>query len=159
MKRTLLAVFILFLLAVGCGNDSTSPTMNTTPTSYKITATTNWFVTSPDVDLSKFSSAHIVVTYTSNVPDDCVFNSSPQFQLWSDPDVYDFPSEGAVTINSEPASTVSPGDTFSYDLTLDLTNLPPGQDHIGMRPKENNLYGNLGPPRSTVFSSDVTFTP
>jgi hypothetical protein len=124
-----------------------------------MTAATNWFVTSPDVDLSMFSSAHILVTYTSDVADDCVFNSSPQFQLWSDPDVYDFPAEGAVTINAEPTGTVSPGNTFSYDLTLDLTNLPANQVHIAMRPNEDNLFGNLGPAKASVFSSEVTFTP
>jgi hypothetical protein len=159
VKRTLLFVFSLILLAVGCGDDSTSPTTNNTPTNYEMTATTSWFITSPDVDLSKFSSAHIVVSFTSNTSDDCLFNSSPQFQLWSNPDTYDFLAEGAVTINSEPSGTVSPGNIFSYDLTLDLTNLPPNQDHIAMRPNEDNLYGNLGPSKASVSSSDVSFTP
>jgi len=88
-----------------------------------------------------------------------MFSSSPQFQLWSDPDVYDFVAENAVTINSEPSGTVSPGNNFSFDLTVDLTNIPDNQTHIAIRPKEDNAFGNLGPSKSSVISSEAKFIP
>ena len=90
---------------------------------------------------------------------DMTFNASPQFQLWSSPDSYDFIGAGDVTINSEPSGTVPPGSDYSYDLTVDLTNIPANQVHLALRPVDNNLFGSIGPTYSSVVSSTVTFTP
>ena len=60
-----------------------------------------------------------------------------------DPDVYDFVTAGDVTIISEPSGTVAPGATYSYDLTVDLSNVPANQTHIALRPVDNNLFGTI----------------
>jgi hypothetical protein len=117
----------------------------------------NWFVTSPDVDLSQFSSVELSVTFTNDTGN-LTFDSSPHFQLWSDPDVFGFIAEGDVTINSEPSGVISPGNAFSYDLTVDLSNIPADQMHIAIRPR-SDTNGTLGPSKISLFLSEVTFTP
>lgn len=159
MRPIKLLPVVLLFVAWGCGDDDSNTVNDPEPTTYEVSAATSWFVTSPDVDLSQFSSAQVIVTFTSDVAGDLLFNSSPQFQLWSHPDVYDFVLEGDVTINVEPSGTVTPGNTFSYDLTVDLADVPDGQTHIAIRPVDNMNFGTLGPSRISVFSSEVTFAP
>ncbi len=159
MRVIVMALAVLMILASGCGSDSPSGVQNTTPTTYELSAGPGWFVTSPDVDLSKFSSVSIVVTFKSNAATDFTFSTSPQFQLWTHPDVYDLTQPGTVTINDEPSGQASPGSTFMYDLTVDLTNIPPNQVHIALRPTEDTTYGTLGTSKISVSSSEVKFTP
>ena len=157
MRRTALIMALLMLFVAGCGSDSPSGVQNTTPTTYEVSAAANWFVTSPDIDLSKYATAKIAVTFESNVTDLMNFSKPPQIQLWSEPDNYDFVQAGAVTINDQPSGVASPGSMFWYDLTIDLSNVPPNQVHIAIRPTENSIYGTLGPSKISVTSSTVTF--
>jgi len=157
VRVIVMALAVLMILASGCGSDSPSGVQNTTPTSYEVSAAADWFVTSPDIDLSKYATAKIAVTFESDVTDFMNFSSPPQIQLWSEPDNYNFVQAGAVTINDQPSGQASPGSTFMYDLAIDLSNVPPNQLHIAIRPTENTIYGTLGPSEISVTSSTVTF--
>jgi len=130
--------------------------------SQDVVATTNWFVTSPDIELNGVKNAHIVITFQSNVADDLTFNDSPTFQLWSGSDdkTFDFVEKNEVTINQEPSGLVSPGNTFSYDLAVKLNDVDSDEweGHIAIRPRDDNLYGTLGPNKVSVVGSEVTFT-
>ena len=150
MRHLFLVVLLSFFVA-SCGGDSTKP-------SYEMLALTSWFVTSPNTNLDQYTSADIRVTFSNDHSTNVMtFNSSPQFQLWSDPDVYDFVAAGDVTINTEPAGVVAPGATYSYDLTVDLRNVPADQMHIALRPVDNNLFGTIGPGFTSVVTSEVIF--
>jgi len=159
MRHFILSSFLLFFIS-GCGGGSSGSSLSS-GTIFAITNTTSWFKTSPDTDLSQYSSVNIKVTFTNNdSTNDMTFNTSPQFQLWSNPDTsYDFVTMSDVTINSEPSGTVPPGSDYSYDLTVDLTNIPAGQVHLALRPFDNNIFGAIGPTYTSVVSSTVTFTP
>jgi len=158
MRHFILFSFLLFFIS-GCGGSSSGSSLSS-GTIFAITNATSWFITSPDTDLSQYSSVNIKVTFTNNdSTNDMTFNTSPQFQLWSVPDSYDFIGAGDVTINSEPSGTVPPGGNYSYDLTVDLTNIPAGQVHLALRPVDNLSFGSIGPTYTSVVSSTVTFTP
>ena len=152
MRHFFILLLISFFIS-GCGGSSSG-------TDFEVIELPvfGWFVTSPDTNLSQYSSVNIKVTFTNNhSTSDMTFNSSPQFQLWSNPDVYDFVAAGDITITSEPSGIVGPGGNYSYDLTVDLSNVPANQMHLALRPVDNNLFGTISPPNTSVVTSEVTF--
>lgn len=165
--RHILLLILPFIISA-CSSSSTPPPANTTTSSTTdpcgsasgatgtVVAATSWFSTSPDVvDLSMYKCVRIQVTFTNDGANVMTFNSSPQFQLWSEPSTYDFVAAD-VTINAEPSGTVDAAATYSYDLTIDLANMPAGDVRLSIRPVDNNFYGTIGPTSSSVSDSVVT---
>jgi hypothetical protein len=60
-----------------------------------------------------------------------------------------------VVINSEPSGSVPPGGTFIFELTIDVSGLPDGDNVLGFRPKENASHGNLNKSELDMLSETV----
>lgn len=155
MASTRSTVLVLMLLSMallgssGCGG-GTGPVA--VPALDLITLT-NWWVTSPDTPLGNAGTIRIVAEFLNVAGGDFEFTQpSPRFQLWTDPSNITPP----FVVNAEPTGKVSPGATYTYDLTVDVSDVPFGERHLALRPAENGAFGNLGPRRGQLVSATVT---
>jgi hypothetical protein len=89
---------------------------------------------------------------------DLQFSPGDTYQLWSVPGVIS-PPDLPVVVNQEPTGMVAYGDTFSYDLSIDVGALPPTETAIAIRPV-SLTSGTMSPAEAPVvqvsFSCPLT---
>lgn len=117
----------------------------------QLAALSFWYETEPDVALSGHDSVRLQLTLSNATASNMSFSAtaSDTFQLWSVPSVIDPP----VTINSAPSGIVPPGDTFSYDLEVDVSALPASETRLAFRPVDNDLFGTMAPSTAPLESA------
>ncbi len=116
----LLAVVATVLLLAGCG--ASTPAQDSGPELELVAnGSGQWFVTSPDADLTAFDALRIVVVLENGTGADTTFVGDEEPQIWTTPSV----DEPPVTFQVVPSGTFPAGALFAYDLTVDLSGLPP----------------------------------
>ncbi len=113
-----------------------------------LTPLTEWYETSPP--FVGVTQLRMVVTLRNAMTADFFFVAGDTFDAWSEPT-----GDPPVVVNSEPVGTVTPGSTFTYDLTFDFSGLPTATALV-FRPHESGVYGTLAPDRMSVVSVELT---
>ncbi len=158
MRYPILMIAMIALFSLGCSDDDSTTSPKADPVYGEFTTLSHWWATTPDVDLSEYDTAELRATFANAGANDIEFDLAVGFQLWSDPDVYNFVVEDAVTIVAQPSGAVPPGGSIYFSLLVDLANIPADQVHIAIRPT-NTTNGTLGPGQLTLLSSEVTWIP
>lgn len=116
--------------------------------------TTNWYEMEPQTQLSALGQIQFQITLENSHP---TFDMEldGDFQLWTVPSVIERPTL-PVVINSVPIGTFAPGETFTYDLTVDVSGLPDTEVAMAFRGNDINLFGNIRPDVAAIISTDST---
>jgi len=115
-----------------------------------------WYETSPN--LGQVSQVNMALTFTNNSGETVEFSAvaNETLQLWTTPSVED----PLPVYHSFPTGFVANGENFSYDISIDTSNMPATDIGFGIRPHTINL-GNLGPnsDRSLLVSAAFACEP
>lgn len=137
-------VAVLFLVAGTITAPAASAQSQQCPST--LNALSSWYEAGPGFD--GVAQVNMVATFSNAAGSDMEFESSDNFQVWSVPDVLDIP----ITINDEPTgTTVAPGGTFTYDLTLDVSGLPESETTFAFRPT-SLTFGTMSPSQAPLES-------
>lgn len=117
------------------------------------TTTTDWYETSPQTVLSTLGQIQLIFTLRNDTGSNFVLNGT--FDMWSEPNVIN-PPTFPVVVNSSASGTITPGSTFSYDLTIDLSGLPATEVTLAIRPFEFSSLGLIRPDIASIVSSTST---
>lgn len=109
-----------------------------------------WYETIPYTTLSDCCTVTLIVTFTNKALGAATFSGST-FQLWATPSGANPP----VTINSEPSGTVEVDETFSYDLTVDVSALASSDTGLTIRP-DSDTFGTMKPDWTPLSSETIT---
>ncbi|MDZ7706381.1 MAG: hypothetical protein U5J97_00550 [Trueperaceae bacterium] len=146
----LLAVAAAVLLLAGCG--ASTPVQDSGPELELVAnGSGQWYVTSPDADLTAFDALRIVVVLENGTGADTTFVGDEEPQIWTTPSVVDPP----VTFQVVPSGTFPAGALFAYDLTVDLSGLPPGETGLAFRPY-SFTNGTMSPSKAVLVAASVT---
>ncbi len=143
---------VLIVFAAACGNvgDSGGCIPAGPPMDLDLTDTGAWYKTTPDTTLSDYCTVTLIATFTNVASGAAIFSGST-FQLWTIPSGANPP----VAINSEPSGTVEVDETFSYDLTVDVSALASSDTGLVIRP-DSDTFGTMGPDQAELYSEEIT---
>lgn len=113
-----------------------------------LTPLTNWYQTSPA--FSGINQLRMVLTLRNDETGNFTFNAGNTFDAWSVPT-----GDPPFVVNAEPVGTVTPGSTFRYDLTFDLSGVPTATA-LAFRPYDGFSYGTLTPTQASLVSVEMT---
>jgi hypothetical protein len=108
----------------------------------------NWFETSPP--FFGISELRMVLTLRNEETVDFLFVAGDTFQMWGVPT-----GDPPVVVNAEPVGVVTPGATFTYDLTFDLSGVPTATA-LAFRPYDSFAFGILDPTQASLVSVELT---
>ena len=143
-----LALLAIVLALAACGHTKTVPLPE-----MDMVATTNWWVTTPEVQLDRYTSMDIQVTFKNDSGTTVEFTGAPpadDIQIWSNPSV----GSPDATFAVFPSGTYLVGETFEWNISLDLSSLPSGETSIAIRPYASPL-GTVGPTSFTLVDATI----
>lgn len=116
------------------------------------TALSWWWETDPE--FSGIANVQMVIVFRNDLGTSLNFPSNPNstFQLWSVPSVIE---NMPVVIHEAPSGLVSPGATFTYNMTVSLCDLPSTETRLAFRPKDI-VSGTVRPGEASIVSQDFT---
>ena len=115
-----------------------------------------WFETDPP--FSEVDQITIAAELANATASNFVFSptGSNNFQLWSSPGgIATMP----VTVNIAPSGVVVPGQSFSFELVVDVSSLPSTENRLCFRVLEGGTFGTLTPSRAPLVSSSISCIP
>lgn len=108
-----------------------------------------WYLTTPA--FSCVAGVHLVATFRNADPEGRSLDfTGASAQIWSVPSVIEPP----VVVGSAPAGVIGHGDTFSYDLMIDVSGFPVGDDVLVFRPR-SLTSGTMQPSSAPLVSATV----
>ncbi len=141
---------------IACQSLPKSGIVQEKPCPQNFVAKSYWYESDPGFSNTKKISVQVVVR---NKGDKEMFFKSPSeqtLQLWGIPPTRD---EGVYvpkyTFNSAPSGSVAVDSTFSYDLTVDLSDAPSEINGLAFRPVDKN-FGTMQPSKGVI--ENATFS-
>jgi hypothetical protein len=146
MKRFVL----VFAVLLACVPFSVSVSFAVCPNTLNAVDPDQWYESDPP--FSGENTIHMVVDIRNDYEGPLEFSGTGSgiVQLWSVPGATDLIP--LTTFNAVPSGTVPAGETFTYDLTIDVSGLPPSEQRIAFRPVSVN-QGTITPRRVTLTSA------
>ena len=114
-----------------------------------------WWLTEPP--FAGLNTINMIATFQNTSATDFDVDSTiaPLYQIWSVPSVLVPPALPVVDVATPDGTTILPGDIFSYNLIIDVSGLPAGDDRLAFR-GHSVFPGNLLPDKATLQT--VSFT-
>lgn len=129
---------------------------------FRLITDVGWWETQPPTDLSEYSQMRLRFTFENTADFDMTFlgDEEPdgleaELQVWTRPDLYETPT---VHFDAYPKGTFAPGESFSWELTVELNELTTPQTSIAIRPAQKERGSGLPAYRGwlTLVASELT---
>lgn len=162
MIRAALTSVLLFILLAACSAPAPEAPQKL-DLGVEVLSGGYWWITSPEAALSDYTSAQVDLEFENITALDVEFKpegpsvtDDDRLQLWvgSGPTFEDAP----FTLTSFPTTTMAPGETVTYSISVDIAGLVNGGRFLAIRPQTVTL-GTTGPSSFRLVSGTATLTP